>query len=473
MKLRWLAILAAITVIGVWALSISAATDPGVTLIATGSVLGSALDLSGLQGHICALDFNKNVTNTCIAHATLGGFGSGLTYTGHDNVFIAVTDRGPFDGRTNVPYLDRFHFMHITVDPATHTIHTVLLDTRLLIQNGHDNFVGDAYAFSTTNPLETLRLDPEAVRVSGDGDFFISDEYGPYVLRFNRHGHLQQRIDVPSKFLLADPPAGNQSGDLDNPTDANSLELYPDHNVVGRQANRGMEGLAITPDDRTLVGIMQNALLQDNALTFNAAGIPSRAGLNNRIVKIGLETGETHEYVYSLDAINRGKGVNEMLAINDHEFLVLERDNRTFLAGTEPELKRIYKVDLNKANLTDVSGIVPLPKLPSDLANAGITPVDKSLFIDLLNPDYKVDASHTIKQVIAEKIEGMAWGPDLPDGRHLLLVTSDNDLNTQIPTQIYAFAIDGSAAHIDYQSQQYGGPMFPPGQVKKALKRTF
>ena len=30
-----------------------------------------------------------------------------------------------------------------------------------------------------------------------------------------------------------------------------------------------------------------------------------------------------------LDAINRGQGVSEILAINDHEFLVIERDNRS------------------------------------------------------------------------------------------------------------------------------------------------
>ena len=30
--------------------------------------------------------------------------------------------------------------------------------------------------------------------------------------------------------------------------------------------------------------------------------------------------------------------------------------------------------------------------------------------------------------MVAEKIEGLAWGPDLPDGRHLLYVVSDNDL---------------------------------------------
>ena len=36
-------------------------------------------------------------------------------------------------------------------------------------------------------------------------------------------------------------------------------------NTRGRVANKGMEGLAITPDGKTLVGIMQNALIQDAA----------------------------------------------------------------------------------------------------------------------------------------------------------------------------------------------------------------
>jgi hypothetical protein len=50
-------------------------------------------------------------------------------------------------------------------------------------------------------------------------------------------------------------------------------------------------------------------------------------GFNNRILTIDLETGEAHEYVYTIEATNQGRGVNEMLAISDHEFLVLERDN--------------------------------------------------------------------------------------------------------------------------------------------------
>ena len=82
------------------------------------------------------------------------------------------------------------------------------------------------------------------------GSFFISDEYGPYVREFTRGGRLVRRISVPVKFAL-DPVTGVQGGDLD--ANGDSVELST--NVTGRQANRGMEGLTITPNDRMLVGI--------------------------------------------------------------------------------------------------------------------------------------------------------------------------------------------------------------------------
>jgi Esterase-like activity of phytase len=98
------------------------------------------------------------------------------------------------------------------------------------------------------------------------------------------------------------------------------------------------------------------------------------------------------------------------------------------------------------------------------------TPLTKTLFIDLLDSAFKVNATQTIADVIAEKMEGMAWGPDLPDGRHVLYVMSDNDLYPGLPTKIYAFAIDGAAAGLNYQPQELPEPLYPPGQVKKGLK---
>ena len=419
----------------------SSPTPPpaGITLIGTGFVSAAALDKSGLIGNIC----QQGVPANCVSKAIFGGFGSDMTYTGHDNVFVAAPDRGPFDGLTDAPYIDRFHFLHITtnIGEPFPNIHTVLLDTRFFKNEFGQNFVGAAGAFAN-DEISTLRLDPEGIRVGANGTFFVSDEYGPYIFEFDRQGNLLRRINIPARFAIANPNA-----------DPNAELL---NNSSGRQANRGMEGLAISPDGSTLFGIMQNALLQDHGLT---PGTTDRLGLNNRIFTFNLLTGGTHEYVYVLDAINRGQGVCEILAINDHEFLVLERDNRSNLQSPPqaPTRKKIYKIDLTGA--TDVSGI---DSLPAGSLPVGIVPVGKTLFIDLLDPVFNLSPT------IAEKIEGLAWGPNLEDGRHVLYVVSDNDLSQTLATQLYSFAIEPSLVNLE--PQILPGPFYPPGQVKKALK---
>jgi hypothetical protein len=63
-------------------------------------------------------------------------------------------------------------------------------------------------------------------------------------------------------------------------------------------------------------------------------------------------------------------------------------------------------------------------------------------------------------------MEGLAWGADRQDGRHLLYVISDNDLNPALPTQICAFAIAPNALP-GFQAQLLPGPMSAPGQIRK------
>lgn len=416
---------------------------PGITLVGKGLVAGNELDLSGITGNIC----QAGVPANCIPKETFGGFGSALAYTGHDNVYVAAPDRGPFDGLTDVPYLDRIHFLHITTNVGAPfpNIQTVLLDTRILRSEFGQTFVGAAGAFDTNNSGATRRFDPEGIRVGLLGTLFISDEYGPYIREFRPNGRLLRRISVPPKFFIANPNA-----------DPNSELL---NNSSGRQANRGMEGLAISPNNRFLYGMMQSALLQDNGLS---PGTTDRLGLNNRILKIDLVTGKTREYVYVLDAITRGQGVSEILAINDHEFLVLERDNRSWLAAQPqaPTRKKIYKIDIDGATDVSKTAMLPAGALPP-----GIVPVTKPTtpFIDLLDPDFGLNLNDA--NAISEKIEALAWGPDLPDGRHLLYVVSDNDLNLTLATQIYSFAIDPSL--LDFEKQFQPLPAYLPLLVPK------
>lgn len=76
------------------------------------------------------------------------------------------------------------------------------------------------------------------------------DEYGPYIYRFDRRtGERSAVYRVPASFVVTTLSSiGND-------------EIS--QNTSGRVANKGMEGLAISPDGNTLFGAMQSPLLQD------------------------------------------------------------------------------------------------------------------------------------------------------------------------------------------------------------------
>src|SRR6188472_2261563 len=122
--------------------SLIASAPAGITLIGTGFIGGTAADKSGLGGVTCQAGSPQN----CVPNDIFGGFGSAVAYTGHDNVFVAAPDRGPFDGLTDAPFVDRIHFLHMTTDLGAPfpNIRTQLLDTRLLKNESGQRFVGAA-----------------------------------------------------------------------------------------------------------------------------------------------------------------------------------------------------------------------------------------------------------------------------------------------------------------------------------------
>ena len=207
-----------------------------------------------------------------------------------------------------------------------------------------------------------------------------------------------------------------------------NTEIQSPANNMGRVANKGMEGLALTPDGKTLVSIMQSPLIQDHAITADF----KKAGINNRILTVDIATGKTHEYVYQMD--DKKYGVSEVLAVDNHRFLVDERDGKS---GLESSCKKIYLIDIDGA--TDVSdiGTTPGNGLPTATLPDSIQPVIKTLFLDLLDPQYGLSTAD-----FPEKIEGLTFGPDLADGRRQLIITSDNDLIAANPTWILDFAVE-------------------------------
>ncbi len=419
---------------------------------------GNALDATGEPG------------------ANAGRFGhfSDLYYDPVRREWWALSDRGPGGGLLD--YATRLQRIDVDVNPFTGRISnfTVKETIKLTDRNGFllppAATVGDAKALNGSNPA-LLNGDPAALGRSFDpeglavdprtGHFLIADEYGPSIYEFSRGGRLIGKFEVPEKLIP------RPVGVLDYVAGRNG-----DFSGSGRQDNRGYEGLGISPDGRRLFAVLQDPLLDEGprGSATDATDNDGRDGRNVRIVVFDNVWWSPNyrqniaQYVYQLEpqlAIRnrilddqgtatasdprqgRNIGLSAIVALNDHEFLVLERDNRgigvdnpagrgTGVAPFPPlgivGSKRVFRIDIDGAtNLCDLSPLGNCElSLPDDgnLAGANIVPVQKDdtqVFIDLAANTLLPNGNQ------AEKWEGLTIGPRLFGGGHVIVAGNDND----------------------------------------------
>ncbi|MEO5911786.1 MAG: esterase-like activity of phytase family protein [Pelobium sp.] len=316
-----------------------------------------------------------------------GGFGSAaFAHPYNEGEFYAMTDRGPNADATGgkyfpIPnYTPRIGHFRLTEQGTVEKLGELLLkDPSGNPISGRPNPAGlgstGEIPYDLSNnvlPYDDYGLDPEGLVAMKDGSFWVSDEYGPHVVHYDANGKQLERIS----------PVGINTGPRKLPAV-----------FAKRWANRGMEGLAITPDEKTLVGIMQSRL-------YN----PSNAGAINqtltRIVTFDMATGATKQYLYKQEINNNSN--SEITALSSTQFLVIERDGN--FSGDGPVMKHVYKIDLS--NATEVSG-ADLNAVNGYLVNgkaleantwaeldaANIKPVTKTLAVDVFTAlgDYPHD----------------------------------------------------------------------------------
>ena len=400
--------------------------------------------------------------------ANAGRFGhfSDLYYDPVRHEWWALSDRGPGGGLLD--YGTRVQRIDLDVHPFTGRISNFKIKETVRLRDRSGNLlppgvvVNDEKALNGLNPQLLNRnpavlgrsFDPEGLAIDPrTGRFLIADEYGPSVYEFSRSGRLVGVFEVPPNLVpmplgVLDYVAGRDGGSSGS----------------GRQDNRGYEGLAISPDGKRLYAVLQDPLLDEGprSNSSDATDNDGRDGRNLRIIVFDNDWwSRTYrqsiaQYVYQLEpqALVRARivadggsasatdprqgrniGVSAIVALNEHEFLVLERDNRGIgvdnPAGRGPDgapippplgivgSKRVYKIDIDGA--TDVSSV----SLPDDGNLApGIVPVQKNdaaPFIDI--------SRNTLlpRENQAEKWEGLTIGPRLFGGGHVIVIGNDND----------------------------------------------
>ena len=396
-------------------LSIAASTTSAgaVSLVNTVTIPGNSTDLSPTNGGSGGANVNR-----------LGGFFSDLHYDRSQNVYYGLVDRGPGGGV--IDYQTRVQRFSLNVNQTTGAIGGFnLLDTIRFTNNGN-SYNGLNPSLLNGNPGNLgLSLDPEGFAVGPNGNFYVSDEYGPSVYEFSSTGSFLRAFTTPNNLI---------------PRESNGNVNYVDGRgtiTSGRQDNRGFEGLTLSPDGSKLFAILQDPLVNEGSSN------EGRRSRNVRLVEFDTASGQSSaQYIYQLESLaninnripgtdddfsetsqGRNIGLSAITALNNNEFLVLERDNRGVgeadpTGSTPVGSKRVYRINL--ANATDVSNIdlTGTNTLPSD-----VTAVSRTLFLDV------ADALQDAGQTIPEKIEGLAIGPQLADGSFALLLGTDNDLS--------------------------------------------
>jgi hypothetical protein len=192
----------------------------------------------------------------------------------------------------------------------------------------------------------------------------------------------------------------------------------------GPRRNGVFEALTLSADGKHLYAALEEPRYEDGPRADVGAG-----GVV-RILKFDLASRNlVAQYAYPIDKVHAApnpagqfslNGVVEILPLADHKLLVMER---SFAIGVTPDFAvKLYEADLSTA--TDVSN------LPA-LAGATYTPVPKKLLLDV--------GTTGISRV--DNLEGMAFGPDLPNGNRSLVLVSDDNFSPIQVTQFLVFEL--------------------------------
>ena len=267
-------------------------------------------------------------------------------------------------------------------------------------------------------PKDVWGIDSEGLVVDAEGNFWIAEEGGPTIWKLNKNGVVVKRYTPYANLVGAEPQ-----------------DVAIDTVFKYRKNNRGFEGLSITPNGK-IYAIIQSPVLYPSKTIGEGSRI-------HRILEINPLTNATRMFAYLNDGVIGTSGVNQirlrdwkigdMAAINNDEFLVIEQA----LRGTT-DRKFIYKINISNATNVN-SGLysgVTLEALvdQTGLTNNSITPVQKTLFMDLLANNWPSNL---------EKAEGLAIIND-----STFALVNDNDFGQYSPAENGIATANGNLSHL-------------------------
>ncbi|MET0418855.1 MAG: esterase-like activity of phytase family protein [Actinoplanes sp.] len=176
-------------------------------------------------------------------------------------------------------------------------------------------------------------FDVESIVKDRDGGYWIGDEFGPYLLHFDRAGRLLD-APVPLAGVVAPETAARTGGTA----------------TLG--SSKGFEGMAASPDGRYLYPLLEGTVTGDPAGQLRFSEFDRRGGAYT-----------SKRWTYQLD--DPAYAIGDAIAVDRNRFLIIERDNGQ---GATAVHKKIYLAQkrggaLQKTLLVDLMNIANPRKL--------------------------------------------------------------------------------------------------------------
>lgn len=329
---------------------------------------------------------------------TVTGGLSGIDYDASRQQYYMICD----DRSELAParfYTARLYFSGQSFDSVRFTGMTTLLQ-----QNG------TPYPGAKINPA--LTPDPEALRCnaskgclvwSSEGERIVNTKdtilTNPGVYEIALDGHYLDSFALPSQFRMQ------------------ATENGP-------RRNGAFEGLGFTPDYRHTIVSLEEPRYEDGP----RADVGDTTALT-RLIKYDNKTRQpVAQYAYRLEPVAypaipanafKVNGISDILVLSDHQLLSIER---SFSSGVKDCTIKVFLVDLHGA--TDISNINSLKTA------TGVKTVTKSLLFDFASLGKYID-----------NIEGVTFGPVLPNGHKSLVFVADNNFSAAEESQFFVFEL--------------------------------
>ncbi len=242
-------------------------------------------------------------------------------------------------------------------------------------------------------------VDPESLQRGRDGDLWVGDEFGPWILHFSSTG------------VLLDPPFAMPDG-IKSPNNPLLNGVSPTH-----PNSRGLEGMAISPDRKYLYAALEGATSADpdayrrHVYEFST----EKQAFTGRVLQYRTEA--------------PGNLVADMWAVDTHRLVVIERD---LGSGLNARFRRIYLIDLR---VTDPAGFLVKTELvdltaipdPDRVSLPALHPGDVGLGDPFWVTCESVEAVHLVKghQLLVgcdNNLPNSGRNPALPDDSEFILV---------------------------------------------------